>query len=197
MDPFYSPGMDWISFSTSAAVALVDGSFRGKPVAPRVAQHNANFRQSYDRWFRALYLDKYFYMGDYELMTLAFRLDLGLYYLGVVTQPFKHGNRILETPPFSHPNSTWAFKLMALYNRRLAAIARSRQRRGVWGRHNHRQYFGFISYEFNKRLPVRVFGLLCLWLKLELSEGWRSWFASAPAPLVLAPKPAAVSPAAL
>lgn len=197
MDPFYSPGMDWISFSTSAAVALIDGSFRGKPVAPRVDQHNANFRQSYDRWFRALYLDKYFYMGDYELMTLAFRLDLGLYYLGVVTQPFKHGNRILETPPFSHPNSTWAFNLMALYNRRLAAIARSRQRRGVWGRHNHRQYFGFISYEFNKRLPIRVFGLLCLWLKLELTEGWRSWFASAPAPLLLAPKPAAVSPAAL
>jgi len=72
IDPFYSPGMDWISFSTSAAAALILDSFRGKPIAPRVAMHNARFLQSYDRWFRALYLDKYYYMGDYDLMTLAF-----------------------------------------------------------------------------------------------------------------------------
>jgi len=190
IDPFYSPGMDWISFSTSAAVALIDGSFRGKPVAARVARHNANFLRSYDRWFRALYLDKYYYMGDYELMTLAFRLDLGLYYLGIVTQPFLHGNRILETPPFTHPNSKWPFRLMELYNRRFAAMARSRHRRGVWGRRNDRRHFGFISYEFNHRLLPRVVGLLFLWLGLELREGWRSWFFTVPAPAMLEPKPA-------
>jgi flavin-dependent dehydrogenase len=180
IDPFYSPGMDWIAFSASAATALITDSFRGKPVAPRVARHNENFTVSYDRWFRALYLDKYYYMGDFELMTLAFRLDLGLYYLGIVTQPFKHGTRILETPPFAHANSYWPFRLMELYNRRLAAMARSRHRRGVYGRRNHLGYFGFISYEFNRRLPVRVAGLLCLWAGLELREGWRSWFAPEP-----------------
>jgi flavin-dependent dehydrogenase len=188
IDPFYSPGMDWISFSTSAAAALIADSVRGKPVPERVARHNANFLQSYDRWFRALYLDKYYYMGDFELMTLAFRLDLGLYYLGIVTQPFRHGVRVLETPPFAHPKSHWPFKLMALYNRRLAVIARARRRRGTWGRRNHHQYFGFISYEFNRRLPVRVFGLLMLWVGLELREGWRSWFVREPMP-ALEPKP--------
>jgi hypothetical protein len=131
-------------------------------------------------------------MGDFELMTLAFRLDLGLYYLGIVTQPFKHGNQLLETPPFAHRNSYWPFRLMALYNRRLAAIARDRHRRGTWGRRNHLGHFGFISYEFNRRLPVRVFGLLTLWLGLELREGWRTWFTPALAPVVIAPKPAAV-----
>ena len=188
MDPFYSPGLDWISFSTSAAVTLIIDSFRGKPVPARVARHNANFTLSYHRWFTALYRDKYYYIGDFELMTLAFRLDLGLYYLGIVSQPFKHGAHVLESPPFAHANSDWPFRLMALYNRRLAAIAQSRLRRGTWGRKNDRRYFGFISYEFNQRLPIRVAGLLLAWLGLELREGWRSWFSALPAPAAFAPK---------
>jgi hypothetical protein len=115
-------------------------------------------------------------------MTLAFRLDLGLYYVGIVTQPFKHGNHILESPPFTHPRSKWPFRLMVLYNRRFVAIAESRHRRGVYGRNNDRRHFGFISYEFNRRLPVRIAGLLCLWLGLEVREGWRTWFARVKAP---------------
>jgi hypothetical protein len=82
---------------------------------------------------------------------------------------------------------------MELYNRRLAAIARDRHQRGTWGRRNHLGYFGFISYDFNRRLPVRVAGLLLLWVGLELREGWRSWFAPAAEPAALAPKPAVVS----
>lgn len=190
IDPLYSPGMDWITFSVSAAVSLIDAGLRGRPVAPLVAKHNADFRQSCDRWFNALYRDKYYYVGDFELMTLAFRLDLGLYYLGIVAQPFKHGHRILDTPPFAHPRSKWPFRLMALYNRRFAAIAQSRRRRGVWGRRNDRRYFAFTSYEFNGRLPVRVLGLLFLWLRLELAEGWRTWFSS-PQPAPAAPLAAA------
>lgn len=192
IDPFYSPGMDWISFTASAAVTLITDSFRGKPVAPRVERHNTNFALSYHRWFNALYRDKYYYMGDFELMTLAFRLDLGLYYWGIVTQPFRHGARVLDLPPFAHPQSEGAFRLMEFYNRRLVAIARSRQRRGTWGRHNARQFFGFISYEFNKRLPVRVTGLVLKWIALELTEGWRSWFSSEPVPeFSVARRPAA------
>ena len=194
IDPFYSPGMDWISFSTSAAARLVLDSFRGKPMAPLVARHNTLFCQSYDRWFRALYLNKYYYMGDFDLMTLAFRLDLGLYYIGIVTQPFKHGNHILETPPFTHPRSRWPFRLMALYNRRFVAIAESRHRRGVFGRNNDRHYFGFISYEFNRRLPFRLAGLLALWVGLELREGWRTWFARVKAPAEFRPTLGAAVP---
>lgn len=181
MDPFYSPGMDWVAFTTSAAVNLIHESFRGRPVAPRVARHNENFTRCYARWFRALYLNKYYYLGDYDLMTLAFRLDLGLYYLGVVTLPFRHGHQVLETPPFVHARTEWAYRMMACYNRRFAAIAESRHRRGVFGRHNDRRFFGFTSYEFNRRLPVRLAGLLCLWFGLEVREGWRTWWSRAPA----------------
>jgi hypothetical protein len=66
---------------------------------------------------------------------------------------------------------------MALYNRRLAAIARSRMRRGTWGKRNTGRYFGFISYELNRRLLPRVMGQLAVWMLLEAREGWRTWFA--------------------
>jgi flavin-dependent dehydrogenase len=176
MDPFYSPGMDWISFSASAAAALVDSCLSGRNPAERVARHNANFIASHDRWFDAIYRDKYYYMGDYELMTLAFRLDLGLYYAGVVARPFRHGDAALEVPAFAPRGGHAAAVLMALYNRRLAAIARSRMARGAWGRRNSGRYFGFISYELNQRLLPRVVGQLLMWLLLEAREGWRTWF---------------------
>ncbi len=187
MDPFYSPGMDWISFSASAAAALVDSCLSGRNVGERVARHNANFSASHDRWFDAIYRDKYYYMGDYELMTLAFRLDLGSYYLGVVSRPFDLGDAALEIPAFAPQGGRAAGILMALYNRRLAAIARSRMRRGTWGRRNTGRYFGFISYELNRRLLPRVVGQLLVWMLLELREGWRTWFsmraADVPAPM--------------
>jgi flavin-dependent dehydrogenase len=176
LDPFYSPGMDWISFSSSAAAALVDSSLSGRSIPERVALYNANFTASHDRWFEAIYRDKYYYMGDHELMTLAFRLDLGHYYFGVVARPFKIGNAALEIPAFAPRGGRAAGILMALYNRRLASIARSRMERGTWGRKNSGHYVGFISYELNRRLLPRIIGQLFMWIVLEAREGWRTWF---------------------
>ncbi|MEY4489099.1 MAG: hypothetical protein RIQ79_1607, partial [Verrucomicrobiota bacterium] len=193
IDPFYSPGMDWIAYTTSAAAALIDGSLRGKPKAARIARHNEQFSTSYARWFSAVYRDKYDYMGDHQLMTLAFRLDLALYYLGVVSQPFKFGAAALETPTFSPAVSAPFAAFMALYNRRLAAIARARHARGVWGASNDRRYFGFRSYELTWSLPLRFLLAVGAYARLELLEGWRSWFAATGAcPRAAAP---AVSPA--
>ena len=194
IDPFYSPGMDWIAYTVCASVALLDGSFRGKPKAPRIAAHNHHFATAYSRWFDAVYRDKYDYMGDHELMTLAFRLDLGLYYLGVVSQPFKRGVAALEEPPFSPPVSSPFARFMALYNRRLAAIARARLARGCWGESNDRRYYGFRSYEFDWTLPVRLALAIGAYALLELREGWRAGRASAPE--ACPRRPAAVSPSA-
>ncbi len=180
IDPFYSPGMDWISYTASAAAALVDGSLRGKPKAPRIARHNEQFATSYDRWFRAIYQDKYYYMGDFELMTLAFRLDLGFYYLGVVSPTFNYGAASLETPSFAGAYTELPSRFIAFYNRRLATIARSRMARGTWGRRNHGAYFGFRSYELTWTLPFRLLGVVGAYVRLEVSEGWRTWF-NAPA----------------
>ncbi len=176
IDPFYSPGMDWISFTATATANLLDTCLRGRPAAERVARHNDRFRLSYSRWFDSIYRDKYYYMGDHQLMTLAFRLDLGLYYLGIVSKPFKNGESALEIPAFAGRGSGRAAQLLSLYNRRLAAIARRRLAVGTWGRKNAGGYFPFMSYQLDRRLPWRVLWALVMWGKLELTEGWRTWF---------------------
>lgn len=178
LDPFYSPGMDWVAFSSTAAVNLIDRALAGEVVEPLVAKINDQFSRSYQNWFDAVYKDKYFYMGDRELMTLAFRLDLGLYYLGVVSQPYRDAEKGLLYPPFSTPLSKPFLKVMVLYNRRLAAIGRERMRRGTWGRGNNGHYHGFNSYTLGPWLEVRILWALGAWGRLELREGWRTWFRS-------------------
>jgi Dehydrogenases (flavoproteins) len=175
MDPFYSPGMDWISYTTSCAAALIDDCIRGKPAAPRIERHNEKLRTSYARWFEAIYRDKYFYMADQELMTLAFKLDINLYYLGVVSQPFKYGPRALETPSFASKQSKLPGRLIAFYNRRLVAMARDRLRRGVWGKTNAHHHH-LVRFELDRWLLLKVIGNFCTLAKLELREGWRTWF---------------------
>jgi flavin-dependent dehydrogenase len=76
LDPFYSPGMDWISFTASAAADLISAQKQGTDLTRRIKKHNQDFGRSYQQWFQALYQDKYEYMGDFDLMRLAFLMDL-------------------------------------------------------------------------------------------------------------------------
>jgi flavin-dependent dehydrogenase len=175
LDPFYSPGMDWLSFTASAGADLILDQQRDGLLASRIERHNAAFRRSFERWFEAIYRDKYEYIGDYELMRLAFILDLGTYYLGVASQPYKRGPLALLEPVFSTPLSTPAFYLIRAYNRRLAAIARVRRHRRWWGRHNRGRRFMFGGYTFSPASAWPVVRGLLGWLRLELTEGWRSW----------------------
>lgn len=174
LDPFYSPGMDWVSFSTSSAARLILAERGGAEVEPLAAEYNRSFGQSYHNWFEALYLNKYEYMGDYDLMRLAFLLDLGLYYLGVVSQPFKLGAGAFQNPLFSTPRSIPAFRLMRLYNRRFAHMARVRRRRERWGRNNHRRRFLFPGYTLATASGIHIIKALAGWLWLECTEGWRT-----------------------
>lgn len=180
IDPFYSPGMDWIAFSTASSVAVILKERRNDWQPADATLLNDRLRLSYQRWFEAIYQNKYFYMGDFELMRLAFSLDLGLYYFGVVSQPFKHGTAGLETPPFTGPHTTIPFHLIRFYNRRLAAIGLRRLQTGKWGRHNANHHQPFVSYRFNAMLIWRLLAAFCRWGWLELKEGWQSWFAPAP-----------------
>lgn len=180
MDPLYSPGMDWISFTVSATVELIKKQQAGEAMDDPVAAHNAAFSQSYARWFEAIYKDKYEYLGDFELVNLAFRLDLGLYYLGIVSQPFKFGRDGLLVPPFASPKSDFAWHLMRTYNRRIAAIARERRQRGVLGKQNTGRRMLIPGFTLDPKDGKIVVKLLLEWLGLELREGWRSWWKTAP-----------------
>jgi len=187
LDPLYSPGMDIISFTATATTALIAAQRRGEAVAPLIERHNAMFSQSYRRWFEAIYKDKYEYLGEYDLMNVAFRMDLGLYYLGIVSQPFKYGAKSLALPPFGVPVSTPVYRFMRFYNARFAAIARKRRERRVWGRGNSRRQYLFQSFSISPRDLPRILAAAAQWVRLELSEGWRSWFGEAPATKIPAP----------
>ena len=176
LDPLYSPGMDWISFTVSSAAQLILAQQRGEEMGLLLKKHNRNFKRSYERWFNALYRDKYEYVGEYDLLRLAFLLDLGLYYLGVASQPFKRGKMALCEPVFAAPVSTPFFRLMRAYNGRFARIARTRRRRRRLGRHNAGRRFMFQGYTFAPSSVMPIFSALAGWFRLELMEGWRSWW---------------------
>jgi flavin-dependent dehydrogenase len=176
MDPFYSPGMDWISFTVSSAVQLVLAERRGEQLESLLARHNSDFVRSYDRWFQAIYQDKYEYMGEFDLMRLAFLLDVGLYTFGVVSQPFKRGFKAFLEPVFSTEPSVPFFYFIRFYNRRFAQMARARRRRGALGRRNANRRFLFPGYSFAYSSAGPMGKALLSWAWLELCEGWRSWF---------------------
>ncbi len=178
MDPFYSPGMDWISFTTSSAANLITEQRQGKPMAERVVKYNRDFAVSHRRWFKSLYKDKYEYMGEFDLMSLAFRLDLSLYYWGVVEAPFNNGETALYAPPFSPPSGRLFAALMSTYNRRFAQIARRRRRTKVLGKANRAQRCLIPGFQLKRSDTLRIFPLFAEWAWLELTEGWRSWFES-------------------
>jgi flavin-dependent dehydrogenase len=175
LDPFYSPGMDWISFTVFSTVQLILRERRGEPVAALAEQQNKTFVDSYRRWFTAIYRDKYEYLGEYDLLRLAFLLDLGFYYLGVASQPFKRGQDALLQPVFTTKPSVPFYHLMRTYNRRFARMARERRRRGCLGRRNQGRRFMFGGYTFAPSSSLPILKALCGWAWLECQEGWRSW----------------------
>ena len=163
---------------------------QGEDVAPLVTQHNRDFALCYHRWFAALYRDKYEYLGEYDLLRLAFLLDLGLYYLGVASQPFKRGKMALCEPVFASRRSTPFYVLMRSYNRRFAEMARSRRERAGLGRRNAGRRFMFRGFTFSWPSTLSIFAALGGWARLELTEGWRSWWqrpvgADRPDPLLI------------
>jgi len=175
MDPFYSPGMDWIAFTVANAVDLITAQRKGEPLEERIGDINRKFTMSYRSWFEAVYKDKYEYMGEFDLLQLAFLMDLGLYYFGIVSQPFRLGPKALLTPPFSVPVSRPIFKLMSTYNRRLAKIARRRRRLGMLGKANRMNRFLTNGYTLSRGDIKTVLKTILRWGWLELTEGRHTW----------------------
>jgi hypothetical protein len=115
------------------------------------------------------------------LRRLAFQLDLGFYYLGVASQPYKRGAGALAEPPYSTKPSI-PFFLMRLYNRRFARMARARRRRDAWGLHNNSRRYLIPGFTFSPISSMPIVKAIFSWAGLELTEGWRSWFDTKPKP---------------
>jgi flavin-dependent dehydrogenase len=135
IDPFYSPGLDWASLTITKCTEVIARSLRGEDCASQIARHNAEFTMGFDRWFKAVYQDKYYYMGDHELMEIALRMEVSMYYLGMLTPPYRMGRRGMQLP-FLPPGGTPFYAMMRFVNKRLASLARARLAAGTWGRRN-------------------------------------------------------------
>jgi hypothetical protein len=134
LDPLYSPGLDYCSWTVRCALGRIFRELAGERVDLDVL--NARFAHSYQTWFRALYKDKYYYIGDAELMSAAYLMDIALFYMGPVREIARAPEDDLDCLPFNGPVDGLAGKFMALYNRRLSAIARRRIAAGCYGRGN-------------------------------------------------------------
>src|SRR5205807_6257267 len=71
IDPLYSPGLDFCSFTSYYVATLLSRSLAGENVKALLDHYNAQYPVTYRKWFESLYQDKYFYMGEADLMSAA------------------------------------------------------------------------------------------------------------------------------
>lgn len=167
LDPYYSPGLDHASFSVEATVEIVKNEAMGENVDARIAAHNEIFIRSYWRFFRAVYKDKYYYMGEGDLLSAAMLIDTAQYYIFVVLPAYKFVKRFDWMPVLGPKPAFISYHLMRIYNRRFKAIAEKRRAAGRAGLYNDGRR---VRAYFNLGLaPLHmVFRGLKLWLRAEV-----------------------------
>jgi hypothetical protein len=173
IDPYYSPGLDHASMSVSATVRLVardlDGNLDDAALDAELERHNGEFARSYDRWFDAIYLNKYELLGDTELVGSAFLVETALYYLGVVTPAYRQ-RETLANPVFGLqlPQAKSAYWIARSFSRRLVQLARARRRLGIYGRRNCGHSITIRPLRLGLGAFPALFLGLRLWLRAEL-----------------------------
>lgn len=170
IDPFYSPGLDWLAHTVTATVDLIDKDFNNKLTKDCIDLHNLTFSRSSKRWFEALYQDKYYYMGDYTFMKFAYLMDTCLYYIGILSRPYKKCLSYLSHPPFGTNDAYLPYRGMKFYNNQLTKMAKIRLKRGTWGKSNIKQYKMIESYSFGIKLFVRFTLLTYNFLFIKFRE---------------------------
>lgn len=170
LDPLYSAGLDYCSWTVSSAVNRILSEYAGHAVD--LADINSRFARSYRSWFNALYRDKYTYLGDAELMRAAFLMDLGLWFFGPVRELCTCPKGGLERFPFDGPGDGLVSKFMAFYNRRLSKIAEKRRAANCYGASNldHRTLVRGLDPTPKVLALVRQ-GIVC-WLKAEVRSAF-------------------------
>lgn len=86
LDPFYSPGSDFIAIGNTYITDLVERDREGKPLTAHVQLYEQIFRSFYDNTM-ALYVDQYGIFGDPEVLPLKVFWDY-TYYWGVLARIF-------------------------------------------------------------------------------------------------------------
>ena len=175
LDPFYSPGLDQMAFSVYSRVELMKKAFSGAPAAEMekaYAEHNRCYRRFFEYFYDSIYKDKYYVMGDYDLMTPAFLLDTGLYYAAAIMPLYRWSHERLGFPPFFQDGAEFGYYPIRFYNRRLVKIAKRKMALGIYGNHNHGRRPGFVGFSVRSSLFVMIGHGLLRWWKAELANAW-------------------------
>ena len=176
LDPLYSPGLDFISYTSSGVAEIVGEALSGKDVSAVRRNYNERFQQQFHTWFEGVYKDKYYYMGDAELMSVAFLLDVGAYFVGPVRQAYSRSSRRYSDLPYAGKIGQTFGRVMRLYNRRLATIAKRRVAAGVYGTKNLDGRMLLPGFTPDAHSFKLIFKGLRKWLALE----WENIFVRIP-----------------
>ncbi len=175
LDPFYSPGLDQISFSVSWTLELIRRSRAAPDPAEFAAQidaHNEGYGRYLRFFFESIFRDKYVLMGDFDTMTASFLLDTAFYYMFTVWPLYFKGSRALLNPPFYHPFSKFVFPFIRLYQGRLISIARRKMQLGIYGNHNDGRRPRLGGFSLGAATVVMLLKGFCRWFRAELENGW-------------------------
>jgi hypothetical protein len=188
IDPLYSPGLDLCGYTSAIVSDLVLRSLGGEDVAMRRRYYNEQFATTYRFWFETLYQDKYFYMGEADLMSAALLLDVGTYFIGLVRPIYANPERSFLQLPFEGTPGRLFAAMMKFYNRRLSALGRNRIAHGAVGLRNagwRELYDGFVP---DLRLHKLIRKGLLRWWKAELLNLRFLFVARKPMPRATAPR---------
>lgn len=178
MDPLYSQGLDYCAHSIYSSYDLLRNFYSGQCIEAPLARKNAEFKQSYFRWFRSLYKDKYWYLGDSELMSAAYLMDIATYFIGPVRLVHTAEDMEFSKMPYDGPIGGAFARFMSFYNKRLAILARKKLANNTYGEKN-------VDHDF---LFSKGFSPDTASLKL-LFRGLRTWLASELRLLTVRPVP--------
>jgi flavin-dependent dehydrogenase len=137
LDPYYSPGLDHASFTAEATAEIVGLDAKGEDIGARIVEHNAAFTRSYTRFFRSIFKDKYYYMGEHDLLAAAMILDTAHYYIFVVMPAYRIAKKFQWMPVLGPKPAFFSYHFIKLYHRRFKAIALARRAAGEAGVRNN------------------------------------------------------------
>jgi flavin-dependent dehydrogenase len=170
MDPLYSSGLDLCSYTSYFVADFLAQSLDGKNIGDQLDDYNEQYPRAYRYWFESLYKDKYYYMGDAELMSAGLLVDVGLYYLGLVIPAYRNPEAAFLIFPFQGPIGRVVAAVVTFYNRRLATLGKRRWLTGYHGKHNSgwRELYEGFTPDLRSRKLVRK-GIL-RWCRAELTN---------------------------
>jgi len=190
MDPLYSQGLDFCSHTVYGSHTLLRQYFSGEYIKDEIPIRNKEYVKSYFYWFDAIYKNKYWYMGDAELMFTAFLLDISTYFIGPVRLVYHDQDLEFGKMPYSGFAGHVFARFMRFYNRRLVTLARKKIKAGKYGAKNLNHAFitknAFTPGTGTLKL---MFQGIRLWFKIELRYLFANPVSSERTPSTMTPMP--------